>query len=189
MWYAVLAVFIVIAVVVAMVIQSRRRDEAWKQLASEVGGEFVKGALFRAAKVQAKVGQSLVTLDTYSVPSGDSSTTYTRMRAPFENKSGFQFSLRWEGLIGKLDKALGMQDIEVGDAEFDAQFIIQGQPVAAVQQLLANSALRQMLQQQKSIALRVKGNELQLEVLGVVRDLERLRGLFNVFKETLKQVQ
>ena len=94
----------------------RRQDAAWRQLASEMGAEFIPGGLIRAGKVQAKLKQWIVTLDTYSVPSGDSNTTYTRLRAPLKKKDGFQFTIFRTGLISKLDKALGAQDIEIGGA-------------------------------------------------------------------------
>ncbi len=130
----------------------------------------------------------MVTLDTYSVPSGDSSTTYTRMKAPFQDKAGFQFSISRAGLIGKLDKALGAQDIDIGITDFDRDFLIRGNNESKVKSLFANPALRQQIQAQRSIHLRLTGKALSLEVQGIVRDVERLKSLFELFKEVLNQL-
>ena len=190
MAYALLiGAIIVIAVVIAVVVAGRKQDEAWKEFGAEIGAEFVAGSLFRTSKLQAPVGEVVATLDTYSVPSGDSSTTYTRWSAPFQNKPGLQFSIRRQGLIARLDKALGMQDIEVGDPEFDDKFIVQGQPVAEVQRLLSSMGIRQMLGAQKSVSLQAKGSVLRLEVLGVVREMERLRSLYQLLRAVLQELK
>jgi hypothetical protein len=188
MMYAALIALIMVGVVVGMLIFNRRKDEAWEQLAVDMGGEFIKGALFRASRVRVPLGNTMVTLDTYSVPSGDTSTSYTRFRATFSNPAGLQFSIRREGLIGRLDKALGLQNIDLGEPEFDRNFVVQGKPASEVQRLLSGIGLRQMLQQQKSISLGTRGNELYLEVQGVVRDVARLRSLLSVLKEVLSRV-
>ncbi len=166
----------------------QKQDTAWGQLASEIGAEFVKGGFFRSNKVQAKVREWTVTLDTFSVSSGDSSTVYTRMRAPLQSKDGFQFTIFRIGFISKLDKALGAQDIEIGDPDFDREFVIQGNNEPKVRALLANLRIRQLIQGQKSIRLGVRDNELRFEVQGVIRDVERLKSLFELFKEMLYQL-
>lgn len=166
----------------------QKQDAAWEQLASEIGAEFVKGGFFRSNKVQAKARESIVTLDTFSVPSGDSSTVYTRMRAPLQSKDGFQFTIFRIGFISKLDKALGAQDIDIGDPDFDREFVIQGNNEPKVRVLLANLRIRQLIQGQKSIRLGVRDNELRFEVQGVIKDVERLKSLFELFKEMLYQL-
>jgi hypothetical protein len=54
--------------------------------------------------------------------------------------------------------------------------------------LLANLRIRQLIQGQKSIRLGVRDNELRFEVQGVIRDVERLKSLFELFKEMLYQL-
>ena len=48
------------------------------------------------------------------------------MRAPYVNPEGFRFTIYRKGFFSDLGKLLGMQDIEVGDPEFDEAFIIKG---------------------------------------------------------------
>jgi hypothetical protein len=180
---------VLVGVVILVLVSSRKQQEAWNQFAVEIGAEFVKGGFRRSSLVRARVREWTVTLDTYSVPSGDSSTTYTRMRAPFKNTDGFQFLIFRTGLISKIDKALGSQDIEIGDAEFDRRFTIQGNNESKVRSLFSNQSIRQMVQEQRSIRLGVKKDELVFETQGVIKDIERLKSLIELFKETLIQLQ
>ena len=102
------------------------KDEVWRQLSQEIGAEFVEGGFWKGGKVQAQVGPWTVTLDTYTDSSTTHSVSYTRMRAPYVNPEGFRFTIYRKGFFSDLGKLLGMQDIEVGDPEFDEAFIIKG---------------------------------------------------------------
>ncbi len=177
------------------------RDKVWQQLSQEIGAEFVEGGLWKGNKVQAHVGPWTVTLDTYTESSGESHVTYTRMRAPYINPEGFQFTIYRKNLFSDLGKFLGMQDIEVGDPEFDEAFIIKGNDESKVRDLFANSKIRQMIQAQPKIRLRVKDSEgwfgpkfpenvdeLHFQVVGVIKDVERLKALFDLFAAVLDQL-
>ena len=185
----VVAFTLVIVFFIALGLWSRQRQsEAWREFATQIGGEFTSGGLFRANKVQAQIEEQQILLDTYTVSSGDSSTTYTRIRAPFQNTEGFQFTISRTGLVSKIGKALGAQDIEIGDSSFDDDFTIQSNNESKVRTLFTNGRIRQLIQGQKSIRLSLKGNELHFQVQGVIRDVERLKSLFELFKETLQQL-
>jgi hypothetical protein len=188
----IVAIFVVVILAIAIiwgVLARQRQAEAWREFATQIGAEFVPGGLLRRDMAQAQVGGRIVTLDTYSVPSGDSNTTYTCMKTTDMKPAGFQFMIFRTGLISKIDKALGSQDIEIGDAEFDRQFTIQSNNEARVRALFANLRLRQLIQGQKSVRLGIsKKNELRFEVQGVIKDVERLKSIFELFKETLQQL-
>ncbi len=181
-------VVFIIVVVAGLVISKRMRDAAWKQFAVEMGAEFIEGGFFRSSKVEAHIGDATVILDTYSVSAGDSSTTYTRIKAAFQNRDDFQFKVFRTGLVSKIGKALGAQDIEIGDEEFDRAFTLQSNNESRLQMLLMNQRIRQLIEGQKSIHLSLRNNELNFEVQGVIRDVERLKALFDLFREVLGQL-
>ena len=94
-----------------------------------------------------------------------------------------------------------MQDIEVGDPEFDEAFIIKGNDESKVRDLFANPKIRQMIQDQPKIRLRVKDSEgwfgpkfpenvdeLHFQVVGVIKDVERLKAFFDLFATVLDQL-
>jgi hypothetical protein len=177
------------------------KDEVWRQLGEEIGGDFVQGGFWKGAKVQAHVGSWTITLDTDTVSTGKSSVTYTQMRAPYVNPDGFRFTVYRKGVFSGLGKLLGMQDIDVGDYEFDEAFMIQGTDEAKVQNFLADPQLRTMIAAQPQIRLTVNDSEgwfgptfpddvdeLHFQVVGVIRDVEWLKGLFDLFAEVLDRL-
>src|ERR1051326_3858416 len=97
------------------------KDEVWQQLSNEIGGEFVKANVWGAdkTKVRVQVREWTITLDSYTVSTGKSSVTYTRMRAPYVNKDQFRFTIYRKSLLSNLGKLFGMQDIEVGGPNFE----------------------------------------------------------------------
>ena len=176
------------------------KDEVWRQLSEEIGAEFVEGGFWKGSKVQAHVGPWSVTLDTgYSDEDGESAVT--RLRAPYVNPEGFRFTIYRKGFFSDVGKLLGMQDIEVGDPEFDEAFIIKGNDESKVVNLFSNPKIRQMIQAQPEIRLEVKDSEgwfgprfpddvdeLYFQVVGVIKDIERLKSLFDLFAAVLVEL-
>jgi hypothetical protein len=192
------------------------QKEVWRQLSAEIGAEFIKGGLFKGDKVEATIKNWTVTLDTFTVSTGKSSVTFTRMRAPFTNEEGFRFTIYRKGFFSTVGKFLGMQDVEVGgpkfesleplfglpsyvdpqviesgDPEFDREFIIKGNDEAKIRALFKQLKIRELIQSQPSILLQVKSgknkgaDELYFQVTGVIKDLERLKLLFELYEEVL----
>ena len=178
------------------------KDEVWRQLSHAIGAEFVEGGFWKGGnKVQVHVKPWTITLDTYTVHTQHSHVTYTRMRAPYVNPEGFRFTIYRKGFLSDLGKLLGMQDIEVGDPEFDGAFIIKGTDEFKVRDLFANPQIRQMIQAQPKFRLDVKDSEgwfgpkfpdnvdeLHFQVVGVIKDIERLKALFDLFAAVLEEL-
>jgi hypothetical protein len=177
------------------------REEIWRQLADQIGAEYVDGGFWRGDKVVARVGEWTVTLDTYTVSSGKHSTTYTRMRAPFVNRDGFRFTIRQANIFTGVAEALGFTDISIGDPDFDGDYVIKGNDPEKVGALLASDRLRELIRAQRYIHLTVKDDEgwfgeefpigvdeLYFSAVGVIKDLDRLHALYELFAETLQQL-
>ena len=178
------------------------KEEIWRQLAEEVNGQFIDGRWFGpTARVEANCGQWTVTLDTFTVSNGKSSTTYTRMRAPYVNRDGFRFNIYRAGIFTGIGKFFGMQDVEIGDPYFDEPFVIQGNSERKLRELLANERIKEFFHAQPHIRLSVKDDEgwfgahfpdgvdeLYFVVTGVLKDFERLHSLFYLFAEVLEHL-
>ena len=61
------------------------KDEIWTQMATEIGGDFIEGGFWGKDVLIYKHGEWQILLDTYTISTGTSSHTLTRMRAPFIN--------------------------------------------------------------------------------------------------------
>ncbi len=176
------------------------QDEVWTQFAEAVSGNFIDGTLRRPNVVHAKVGEWTVTLDTYT-SGGSRPIRFTRMRAPYLNKDGFGFTVYRAGLFTPLGKLLGAQDIETGYAQFDRDFVIKGSGESKVRALFANDEIRRLISAQLKSRFEVRDgqrrsrqkfpdgvDELYFSEAGVIKDLDRLQLLFQLFAETLHQL-
>ena len=177
------------------------REEIWRQLCNEIGAQYVEGGLWKGNKVQAHCGQWTVTLDIYTQSDGKTTTVYTRLRAPYVNKDGFRFTIYRKSIFSGLGKLLGMQDVEVGYPEFDEVFIIKGNDETKLRALFANPKIRQLIEMQPEIHLTIRDDEgwfrthfpegvdeLYFSVLGVIKDVERLKSLYYLFAEILNHL-
>jgi hypothetical protein len=178
------------------------REEVWKQLCGEIGADFVDGGFWKGDKVVAHVKGWTVTLDVYSVSSGHNHMTFTRMRAPFVSQGELRFRIYRKSFFSGLGKMLGMQDIEVGySSQFDDDFIVQGSDETKVKALFANPEIRRLIEEQPQIRLELKDDEgfycsrfpdgvdeLYFQATGVIRDVERLKKLFDLFAEVLEEM-
>jgi hypothetical protein len=178
------------------------REEVWKELCGEIGADFIDGGFWKGDKVQAHVKGWTVTLDVYTVSTGHNTMTFTRMRAPFVSQDSLRFRIYRKSLFSGLGKMLGMQDIEVGySSQFDDDFIVQGNDETKIKALFANPEIRRLIEEQPQIRLELKDDEgfycsrfpdgvdeLYFQATGVIRDVERLKKLFDLFAEVLEEM-
>jgi hypothetical protein len=177
------------------------RKEIWTQLSTEIGAQYKDGGFWKGDKVVAAHGAWTVTLDSYAVSTGKVTIVYTRMRAAYVNPSGFRFKVYRRGLFSDVGKWFGMQDIEVHVEPFDRDFIIKGTDENKVRELFSSPKIRELVALQKDIQFEVKDDEgwfgpsfpegvdeLSFVVVGVIKDIERLKLLYELFAETLEQL-
>jgi hypothetical protein len=105
------------------------------------------------------------------------------------------------GIFSGLGKMLGMEDINIGYEEFDEDFIIKSNNEKKVKLLFANESIRALIQNQPHINLEIKddegffkahfpgrADELYFQVVGVIKDIDRLKELYELFAEVLKEL-
>lgn len=152
--------------------QERRR--VWSQIAARRGGLFREpqwGVLKSTSEaIEVTVGHAIVRLDLYVVSTGKSSTTYTRARARYAVGAGPTFQVYEEGFFSSIGKALGTQDLEIGDRGFDEIFMVKGDDLDALRSAWtprARAFMRDTLRQTRAEA---DGYEVKLVVHGALTD-------------------
>jgi hypothetical protein len=175
------------------------RKDVWKQLARETKARFVEGTWRTSARVEAAHAGWTVTLDAYF--NAAVKAEFTRLRAPYASRDGLRFSIHRRSVFTELGRKLGMQDVEVGDKAFDHAFVIKGDDEAWLRRLFADARLRELLACEKKVRLEVRRlrgwksaprgaatHELVFEEGGIIKDVERLKRLFDLFAEALDQL-
>jgi hypothetical protein len=178
------------------------RKEIWRQFCAQTGSTYVPGGFAKTDKIEATHGPWTVTLDTFVVSSGKSAVIFTRMRAPYVNPDGFRFTAYRKGIFTEIGKWLGMQDVTVGHDEFDRDFVIKGNDEQKLRRLFSSQKIRDLISAQPDIHFSVEDDEgklwgknfpegvdeLYFQVLGVIKDIERLKLLYELFAETLDEL-
>ncbi|APW59150.1 DUF3137 domain-containing protein [Paludisphaera borealis] len=178
------------------------QDEVWGRLSEEIGAQFMPGGFWKRAKVQKRVDQWTILLDTFTRQHGQHHhVVYTRLRAPFVNPDGFRFTVYRAGFLSGLGKYLGMQDVEIGDPEFDDAFVVKGNDESRLVDLFADPKLRELLASLPRMRVEVKdsegwfgpsfppdADELYFTTRGVLKDLDQLKGCFAVFSALLHRL-
>lgn len=182
------------------------REEIWRQLAAEIGARYVDGGFWKGDKVEAWHAEWRITLENVTY----GKTQATRLRAPYVNPDGFRFTVYRKGIFSEVGKRLGMQDVDVGQPDFDRDFVIQGTDEAKLRRLFANARIRELIAAQPQIHFTVREApgiftrdlfaEVQPEnvdalefltgsvIKDKIKDKERLRLLFDLFAETLDEL-
>jgi hypothetical protein len=177
------------------------REEIWRQFAGQTGSQYVPGGFWKGDKVEATHGPWTVVLDIYVVSTGKSAIAYTRMRAPYVNPDGFRFTVYRKGVFTEIAKWLGMQDVTIGHDDFDRDFVIKGNDEQKLRRLFSIQKVRELIAAQPQIHFSVKDDEgklwgdfpegvdeLLFLVVGEIKDLQRLKLLYDLFAETLDEL-
>lgn len=181
----VLPVLFVIGVAAIMLALSyvniQRRRQAWGALAQRTGLTLEPGRfIFSAPQVSGQYRGRTVELFTVTHRHGKSSITYTRWYVSTNAPPDMQLSISNEGLLSKVGKAVGMQDIQTGDGDLDRRFIIKGKPEAVVAQLMAGASVRDKLLQTRSLDINLADSCLRFSTVGALLDVEYLHLLLDL---------
>lgn len=159
--------------------------EIWRKLETEASARFEKGDFWHRDKVEVTHDGWIITLDSYF--SAANKSEYTRMRAKLPMQADFRFLITREGVLSEIAKLFGAQDIEVGDPDFDKQFMIKGNNEKLIKAMLQNAKIKQLLLAQPEVHFSLTPeNELLFAVPVIIKDLARLKQLFELFTETLE---
>ncbi|HWB13703.1 MAG TPA: hypothetical protein VG826_31045 [Pirellulales bacterium] len=91
-----------------------------------------------------------------------------------------------------------MQDVEIGEPEFDDAYIIKGNDEDKLRRLFGDPRIRQLIEQQPRIHLSIQDDEgwfkakfpegvdeLLFREIGIIKDINRLKALYDLFAEVL----
>lgn len=138
----------------------------WMDFAEEKSGDFVEGQKEVTVRVPVANKPWAITFSMLDrkAPAPDETTAQMAYKA----KDDFSFAIHSKTWVAEAGKLFGMQDIEVGDAEFDRDYIIKGNDIQAVRTLFSSDDLRERIREQKSIRLVVLTSAAQLKEFGNV---------------------
>ncbi len=125
---------LVVAIVVFAIWASSKAMEKWRNTLQAVAAEldiaYDAGTWLKPSFSAGAVGEHQYKLDSYTVSTGKSSQTYTRI--VLDTRLPGQLDLKKEGLLSGFAKAFVGEDIQVGIDDFDERFLLKGRRDVAV---------------------------------------------------------
>jgi hypothetical protein len=172
---------IIVLVFVFAAFQKSAHKKAWEEFARKFGLALKPGGWFQNPSVSGTYKNLNVYLYTYTQGSGKSKTTYTSMVVylPITNRSHLRISP--EGLLSKITKAFGAQDIPIGDPAFDAAFIIKSDTPELVPHILTPAIRGTMLRGRGgNVNVTVSAGTVSFTRVGIERDQNTLHYLIEL---------
>lgn len=173
----------------------------WMTLAEESGGELEDRVdTVGWLKVEIPLNQTGWTL-TYKVLHAHKHNQRTTVVLPFKADYDFSFCVRNRSWLGDTMKLFGMQDLEIGEADFDRDYYIQGSDVPLVNRLLQSTKLRELIDGQGSLSLEIHraphhhqgvpagASVLYFEDHSTINSYERLRSIQELMMCALEELQ
>jgi hypothetical protein len=138
--FVLMAVAIPIAIAIAIAASHKRRiAESYSLLAKRYGGTLDGGGVFFPGTVRFSHAGSSVIVDVYST--GAQYYTQVHFR-------GLQWPIRCEvypdGIWSRVGNLIGMEDVEIGSPAFDRKYIIKGDDIPAMRNLLSPGVQQQI---------------------------------------------
>lgn len=179
------------------------REEVWGELSKQIDSTIVSKGLFGPVKLQVEHDNWTITLDTFRIQAGHDHHVVTRIRAPLKGNNGFQFCIAPQTFISTIGvKLLGFQDVIIGHPLFDEKFVVQGTDELRLRELLSSDEIRRLLSlHEDGIEFALKDDEgwfgtqfpdgvdeLYFAEMGEIKDVAKLKALFDLFAETLDQL-
>lgn len=81
---------------------------------------------------------------------------FTSLSAPLNKEEEFTFSLHDEGLLDRVGKFFGMQDLITGDAEFDKNLIVKTNDLDKTKAIFSDPEIRSIFQSLKYFSLQIE---------------------------------
>ncbi len=171
-----------------------------EQLCQRISADCADG-LWRGNEIEVPYKRWRIRLDVNVVTTPECSVPLTRMRALYTSRDRFHFKIYRRGFFDRLRRALGLKVIEVGDAEFDREFAVEGSSAEQLRALFSDEAVCRLLRAQSSLHLEsrtaegwpgsqgVEGtDELCFHAPGFIGDVEQLKLLFSLFAAVLDRL-
>ena len=112
------------------------KNNIWEPLAQEIGAYFIHPGFFTGTIVHTHKNWKII-LDTPRTGGYESERSYTRIRLAYSIKQNIDFKIYKKSLLNLLKKLFfNINEIEIQDAEFDKNHIIEGSDSSLIKNIL-----------------------------------------------------
>jgi hypothetical protein len=182
--------FIVLLGFVFSTRSKRAFRNALKSTALETGCSYDASGCFRSPKVSGMFRNRNILIDSYTEHHGgddDRSTTYTRIQANHSGRLPGEINVYPATLFSAIGKKLGMQDMQVGNPEFDKTFIVKGGDEGMVRGILDMDVQQKLIRLKP--AVHVYTDKVYTRTAGYIKDKKLLMELVNLMADLAERAE
>jgi len=190
---AAIAIFIGVIAAVIMIVSKRRKSYEMNLnfLTQEVGGELKKGGLLDNPSLAGEYRGRKFLIDSFTrttqnYDQENVTTYYQRMQVWHKGKFKGEISVQRETLFSGLSKMMGVQDIKIGNEEFDKLFMVKGSE-EQVRKLL-DSSLQQKLVSMK-MSFNLYPDKVYFETATTLNEKDKIRAVLDLLSEIADRVE
>lgn len=132
-----------ILVIVGSVIQRNEMRRSLQRVAARIGGVVDPGGLFSGMQLRFGIGSFEARMEAFG--GSKNSPPYTQVLVDIRGRSPGVLHILPEGFGQSFLKMFGAQDLEIGDAAFDASFVIKATPESLARTLFAPECRRSVI--------------------------------------------
>lgn len=140
----------------------------WMEFADEHQGSFDDGQKVFVMRVPVPGKPWSITYHMHQKGVGGAVSDSSAAFLPFKAKGAFSFDLHNRSLAADASKIFGAQDIEIGEDEFDREYIIKGSDENLVKRIFASKRIQELIKLQPHIKLFIQDEPKELAEHGSV---------------------
>lgn len=183
-----------IVILVIKLLWSHKVGKAWSQAAERLGLAYYGGGVLTKPTIRGELRGIPVVVDLHILRSTSGKTSRTTYYTDFCAELSAEWicgmDLTKRGFFDKVSEVFGGQDIEIGHAEFDKQFRVQGTVSETVKEALlredAQAALQRLVNNFNRFQL--DGGGLQARTNGRVANADTLTRLINTVVDAAQEL-
>jgi hypothetical protein len=162
-------------------------ENPWKYFAEEVGGKY-RISDEGTSEVIGKYGKFPFILKIIFIQAAPKVNLFlTHLEVELENRIGLKLKIYREGIIQKLTKLFGTQDIIFNDRSFDKKYIIEGSDEATVKTIISPD-IRAKIIELGEILMILDGDTLIYEQHGKIIDTKKLFMILELLAELAEKI-
>jgi len=163
-------------------------ENPWKIFAEEVGGTY-RISEETTSEVTGIYGKFPFVLKIIFIQAAPKVNLFlTHFELKLENKSNLKLKIYREGIIQKLTKLFGTQDIIFNDRSFDKKYIIEGSDETTVKEIISPN-IRAKIIELGEILMILDSNTLVLEQHGKIIDTKKLFMILEMLAEIATKIE
>ncbi len=167
-------------------------DEIWEHLTKDLAA----GAELLEYNTVIRHGNHSIVLNIYVDVGGGFESGYetTTFVSPLNTNNDFRFALHKEDFLDEVGKFFGMQDVVIGDTEFDRNVVVKSNNEAKVKEVFSDVSTREAFQTLKddftfATTMHDGKKVLEFSIERGITDPVELRKIYHCFHTVLKTIE